>query len=275
MSEKRKKLNKMNSQEQERIQKTLIMKGLKDFSEHTGLPINLLVRNLDEEKIKSFYEEVMEKHKDKGDYNPYEDSDFKEKFVEYVSDGEILNDKMNNYVNVDDKGNYSIKERLVNLLKGGPKDLDIKENNKKLSGLMALVSSDPAYRKLTPELVESLGKANKLVYAKNIINVALADGLLDKREYRSLAGKVYEASEKHNKEIPMHIRDYIEKSVASIIGLFGIGVLLTQTKITGAVVGTGISFSDALFSGLGLGLIALAILGTRKLRDKDEISIKS
>jgi len=244
-----------------------ISKGLNYLSTHTGLPINYLEKNLDAEKIKEFYDKFLEKHKDTPDYNPHADNEFQKEFLDYISQGKAINERTRRVIELDNEpGN--LYQKVMNFFGKRVENKDPSNQTEKLDGLADLVASDPAYVKLAPELAQSLSKAQRLIYAYNVLRVAKADNLIDKNDYKSLVDKVYEASEKHVKVIPMQIKDYVSKAVASIIGLFGVLTLISQMKLTGAVIGSNFSFSGAILQGLGLILIALAILGIKRFEGK-------
>lgn len=266
---KKKSKNKKDVDESVKIQNKIIGEGLKNISKHTGLPLGYLANNLDEEKIKDFYESYLEKNKGNTKYNPHRDKEFVQGFEEFISGGDALNDKIKRVITLDDEDEGKLYNRLKRFFRGYEENKDPKVNVGKLKGLADLVSSDPAYQKLTPELAESLQKAEGLVYANNILRVARAEGLLDKKSYKSLSDKVYEASKEHVARVPKHIEDYVNrvgeysKVAASIIMAGGILTLVSSFNLTGAVIGEGIKSSGIYLKGVALILIAFILLGIK------------
>jgi hypothetical protein len=240
--------------------------GINFLSEHTGLPVSYLKKNINKEELTAFADKRLAKRYSGEDYNPNHDKKLKKDIVEHIGKGNALNYRTRQVVKVDDA--ISFTGRLKGFLGGESGISRVHKEAHKLKGLKDLVESEAAYKKLTPALATSLGKVHELQYGKNILNVAKADHILSKGEYKTLDTKLEKAAENYATSIKGHIDAYITKIAASVIALFGVLTLVSQMKLTGAVIGSNLSFSGAGLYGLGLILIGLAILGFKKLERK-------
>jgi hypothetical protein len=240
--------------------------GIGFLSEHTGLPVSYLKKNINKEELTAFADKRLAKRYSGEDYNPNHDKKLKKDIVEHIGKGNALNYRTRQVVKVDDS--ISFTGRLKGFLGGESGTSKVHKEAHKLKGLKDLVESETAYKRLTPELAKSLGKVHELQYGKNILNVAKADNILSKGEYKTLDTKLETAAKNYSESVVGNIREYITRIAASVIALFGILTLISQMKLTGAVIGSNLSFSGAGLYGLGLILIGLAILGFKKLERK-------
>jgi hypothetical protein len=254
----------------------MVSKGLNELSEKTGLPVEYYSLNIDRKKLGEKFKELQEKSQEnsrKG-YDLKKNKKLQEDFQNYISSGEILNDRAKRASELE-KGSVEIEPKTfygkLGKFFGGKKfkevDYNVHKHAKKLEGIASLVQSDPAYAKLAPDIAESLNHVSQLSYASNLLKVAHAEGMIDKKEYNTLVDKIYLKAENAVKTVPLQIKDYVGKIAASIFALFGIFILLSQAmSMTGRVIGGVSTFNYGILVAEGLLLVSLVLVRLSKTK---------
>lgn len=230
---------------------------------------NYLIKHIDEEKIeekfKELYEEAKEK-KIKGEQIP---QFLYEELRDYIASGSMLDERGKEVIlkNTEEKPK-SILENIASFF-GYRSSKD--EGERYLHNTMgafqdlyALFESGD-YSKRMPELTKSVSTLYDLKFLDPALDVLKSYGLIDERKYEFLKENIYQRVGKESENVVKGIEKYIvpQKIAASIFGLFGLGMIIFNLSLTGAVIETSTKLTNNIVGAI-LILVSMILLLIQK-----------
>jgi len=239
------------------LQQMAVQAGLKNLASQPGLRdyAALIMNNIDDKKIYSFTEEIKKELKAKN--VPYEEHNelIYKNIASYVASGKALNNKTIQTLfdeSHEGKLDQSVLEKIVEFFK--PNKFEgqeyFKKARKAYGDMYDILSQDEVAQNEIPELT----KAAKAMKMYGFLDIALknfkAHGMMDDKMYKTLSQELYKNTAIKSASGMKGLEDYIlskdikekkEKVVqnvaASIIGFFGIMLMIFNLTITGNVIG--------------------------------------
>jgi hypothetical protein len=200
-----------------------------------------LMRHIDKNKIEEKIYELYGKAEEK-ELNKKEAEYFVSKnLTDYISSGKILDEKGKEVIlknGLEEKTGFLHK--LFHKSNNGEKYLD--NTMEAFQDLHALFQSGE-YAKKMPELTESVSILHDMQFLDPALDVLKSHGLIDDKKYRFLKENIYKKVEKEYSKVVSGIEKRIvpeayQKVAASILLTFGAILLISNMKITGAVIGS-------------------------------------
>jgi len=114
------------------------------------------------------------------------------------------------------------------------------------------------YAQRMPELASAVSTVYDMGFTDAAVNVLYETGMMDKGRYQTFKRAIRERTKEGVEYTQGALEKYLipEKVAASVLGIFGVGILLKTNSITGSVVGNsaGISMGAMVFGGIILGI---------------------
>ncbi len=256
-----------------------IQKIYQDFPIFRGAE-KLLLKHMDWEKLRTKSEEIYSgliKNNIRGerarDY-------IEKKLADYVESAEFFDQKGKEIV-VEKGVNFEPNswDKFVSFFK--PKSEGEKELNNTMNTLhdLYLLYKSKRYEKSIPELKEPFQKVEKYLsrlegsdFVPAAANIFESYGTADKREMdswrreysKNFEKKVKEGKE-HIKEVKSGLEGYLSKVAASIFGICGLGMILSNFVITGAVIDAASKMTNNIVGGI---LIIVSMLMISRMYSK-------
>jgi hypothetical protein len=217
-----------------------------------------LLKHIDQKKIKEkFYELYEEASKKNMNEKDAKNHIYKE-LTNYVASGSVLDEKGKEVIlksGLEEKTEFFHK-LFHPLRRDGEKYLN--NTMEAFNDLYALFKSGD-YAQRMPELTESVTALHDLNFLDPAVDVLKSYGLIDSKKHKFLKENIYNRVGEESKKVVGGIESYIvpQKIAASIIGLFGLILIISSLTITGAVTGTN---SQTTIKAVGAFMIFLALL---------------
>lgn len=280
MQEKEKKQRREGPVSEEELQQMAVQAGLKNLASQPGLRnyAVLIMNNIDNDKIYSFTEEVKKELKAKNIPYKQQNKLIYKNIANYVASGNALKDKT--IQTLFDKGHegkldQSVLEKIVEFFK--PNKFEgqeyFKKARKAYGDMYDILSQDEVAQNEIPELT----KAAKAMKMYGFLDIALknfkAHGMMDDKMYKTLSQELYKNTaiksasgmkglenyilSKDVKEEKEEKEKVVQMRAASIIGFFGIMLMVFNLTITGNVIGGDSSITSGI---VGVFMIFFALL---------------
>lgn len=280
MSGKEKKQRREEPVSEEELQQMAVQAGLKNLASQPGLRnyAVLIMNNIDNEKIYSFTEGIKKELKEKNVPYKQQNKLIYKNIANYVASGNALKDKT--IQTLFDKGhgeklNQGVLEKLVEFFK--PNKFEggkyFEKARSAYGDMYDILSQDEVAQSEIPELA----KAAKAMKMYGFLDIALknfkAHGMIDDKMYKTLSQELYKKTAIKSEEGRKGLENYIlskdvkeekeeeNKAVvnmaASIIGFFGIMLMVFNLTITGNVIGGDSSITSGI---VGVFMIFFALL---------------
>jgi len=211
-------------------------------------------------------EELLVSHLDKNKLNKYlsdyiEDSNgvinlqkLTEKFTGYVASGELFNKQGKELVLRESWGKEARKwwgGSAREILKG---EQYLDQTMASFRDLYKLFKTGD-YAERMPKLAQAVSTVYDMGFADAAVNVLYENGVMNKTNYKIFKKAITERAKEGVEYTKQSLAEYLvpEKVAAVVLGILGIGVLLSSNGFTGAVVGVGnTSISAFVFGGVAL-----------------------
>jgi len=258
MPEKGKKQRREGPVSEEELQQMAVQAGLKNLVRQPGLRdyIPLIMNNIDDKKIYSFTEEIKKELKAKNIPYKQQNELIYKNIANYVASGNALKDKT--IQTLFDKGheeklNQSVLEKIVEFFK--PNKFEGGKYFEKARSAYGDMYDILSQNEVAQSEIPELAKAAKAMKMYGFLDIALknfkAHGMMDDKMYKTLSQELYKKTVIKSEEGRKGLENYIlskdvkeeekEKVVkniaASIIGFFGIMLMVFNLTITGNVIG--------------------------------------
>ncbi|MEK6827611.1 MAG: hypothetical protein AABX99_03965 [Nanoarchaeota archaeon] len=217
-----------------------------------------LLKHIDRKKIRDNISAL--KDKTKGMSGDEVQSFIYQEIADYVSSGEAFDERgkkiiLKNSLEGKTEGRTLLQKLFRKPKFDGEKYLD--ETMEAFGDLYSLFKTGN-YAQRMPALTKSIETLYDLRFLNPAIDILKQNGMIDDKKYAFLKKEVYSKAQESSKNVVGGIEKYFvpEKIAASILGIFGISLVMMSLKITGAVVGVQNNISSRI---IGIGLIVLAV----------------
>lgn len=207
-----------------------------------------LLKHIDNQKVNDGLNSLI---KEKG-YDPKNMTSEQQNIIfkelsDYVTSGKVFDEKGWEIVlgkEVEEKGSSGLLRKIGGFFKGKSDNKGIEYLNRAIDAtedLKDIFSKNEYYKKM-PEIAKAVSSLDDLKALYPAARVLKAHGWIDNEQYKNLTNKVYKIAEESSKTISKGIENQLDKSyqklAASILGIFGALLILSNVKITGGVIGT-------------------------------------
>jgi len=219
----------------------------------------LLAHYLDKKTLNHYAKEATEKLQDYTDEK--QASKFIGKFYDtmagYVASGELFTDKGKEIILRKSWGEKSRKfftGGTAREILDGEQYLDDTMNS--FRDLYKLFKTGD-YSKRMPQLAEAVATVYDMGFADAAVNVLYENGLMNQNRYKVLKKVITQRTKEGVEKTQETLTEYIvpEKIAASILGIIGLGILLTSNPITGNIIGVSTNIN------IGAIIFGVAVLG--------------
>jgi cell division protein FtsI/penicillin-binding protein 2 len=237
---------------------------------------------LDKNKIYSLIDEIKEEIEKRKITSPKEQYKIiYEGIANYVASGNALNEKGKKILlkeNYKGKSEQGTLEKIINFFK--PSKFEGEKYFEKASNayrdMYDILSQDEVAQQKIPELTKAAESMRMYGFLDTALNIFKTHGMMDDKLYKKLSQELYSKTsmdaQKGMKGIEAYImskgneeKEEYSKAAALILGLFGMILIMTNLRMTGAAIG---NISNVTLGLLGMGMAAGALLLFLKTQKK-------
>ena len=118
------------------------------------------------------------------------------------------------------------------------------------------------YAEKMPELARAAAVIHDYGFQYSAADMLKQSGVMSLNEYRALKRAISQGVERTARKAKTHLTDYIRRA-AVVLGLVGLGFLVSSMNITAAVIGTSLSARFGLPIGIGLIVISWVLMSKK------------
>ncbi|HPD81737.1 MAG TPA: hypothetical protein PK357_01415 [Candidatus Pacearchaeota archaeon] len=246
-----------------------------------------ITHNLDREKIYSAVDEIKSELENRKITSPKEQYKIIYKGIaSYVASGNALNDKGKKILlekSYKGKLDQGVLEKLVSVFK--PNKFEGQKYFEKASNayrdMYDILSQDEVAQQEIPELTKAAKAMKMYGFLDTALNIFKTHGMMDEKLYKQLSQELYQKTTEKAHKGMKGIEEYImskdevdekkemyQKAAVLIMGIFGVILIMTNIRMTGAVIG---NISNVTLGIFGMGLAATALLIFLKNQKKETL----
>lgn len=220
-----------------------------------------ILRHIDNKKLNTKVKEIYEKVRDKQLSDEKKLEYVHTELTDYVATGSAFDEAGKEIIlknGLEEKAQSGFfKGLFAKRTLGGEKYLD--NTIEAFQDLYTLFKTGD-YAQRMPEVAEAVTTVHDMGFLDSAITSLKHYGVIDKRNYGALKKSVIKRAKQGAQEVVGGIEKYAtyQKAAASVLGIFGIGLLiLSGVKMTGAVIG---NFSSGITGLIGGFLILISLI---------------
>lgn len=268
----------------ERISSSAINQGFQELME--SHPIfkdyqKVIQNHVDQKKIKTKLGELISNKKiDPRNISKEEAKYLSEELSNYVSSGNVLDEKGQEIIlgkGLEEKVSTGFIGKVRSFFRREDDSEGVEYLEKAISAAEDLkqIFGNDKYGKRMPEISKAVSTLENIGSLYSAARVLKANNWINESQYQNMVGKVYdiarESPKKIKEAVETRITDSYKKIAASIFGIIGLFMVVSNLTMTGGAIG--VSSGSASFAGISLIFLAFVLFfikGKKKTRRKNK-----